>query len=211
MHTNPLLKKISSDIPVWTRVPGTPFSFMGTSPGKERLPGMTDWAERPVIERVGKGLEEGQTPQEISEGEGDRGLLSNLVGGGVVGGTAGALGGRLAGGQAVTNPIMDLWKKGLTRSSLKGLKNVPGVARALPVAGTAAGLLGGQQLWDANRQERMDTANQVSEGLLKERILQQKSLQDARQAANPVLNQLPTESASMPTPLAVSPPGATGA
>lgn len=200
----PILTKVGA--PVWVNIPGTPFTFLKSPEREERLPGMVQWAPRHVVERVGRGIEEGKSEEELVSPEADRGLLSNILTGTGVGGVAGGLGGRVAAGEASTAPFKKLLQKGVTRGTLKGLGRVPGVAKALPAIGAGLGAFGGLGKWEKERPGRRGEAQEVAQGLLREQILQQHSLRKAQESAsNPILKQLPSESATMPIPTAVVP------
>lgn len=194
--------------PIWVRVPGSPFTFLGSAPKHERLPGMTEWAPREVIERVGKGLQRKEDPEELIRREEYRGLPESMTAGGVGGLTAGSLAGRLAGGEAATAPFKELLAKGLSKDTLSGLKRVPRISKALPLIGAGAGLLGGAGYWQAGREKRREEADEVAKGLLSEKILQRHAIERARQSVRP-LQGLPVETASMPSPVVVT-PGNTG-
>ena len=200
-------KMAQQGAPVWIRVPGTPFTLPGAPTRYERLPGMSEWAPRDVVERMGKGLSQDVPAEYLAERESQKGLPGSLIGGGIAGGTGGALVGRLAGGEAVTAPVKDLLSGGITKRTLRGLKDVPRVGKVAPLVGAGLGLLGGASLWSGTKGVRRQQAKEVARGLLSEQILQQSALQQA--SSNPVLRGLDIESASAPSPLVVM-PGYTG-
>ncbi len=194
--------------PVWIRVPGTPFTLLGSPTKYERLPGMTEWAPRPVVERVGKGLQQKIDPGVLAQQEGERGLPWTLGKGGIGGLTAGALAARLSGGEASVAPFKEMLSKGLSRETLKGLKNLPRAAKILPLAGAGAGLLGGAAYWQGGRGGRTQQAEEVAKGLLSEKILQTKDINAARRSVS-ALQGLPHETATAEPPVVVT-PGNTG-
>ena len=140
--------------PVWIRIPGTPFTFAGFPHERSRLPGMTEWAPQGVVERVGKGLKEDKSVDALAESEKNRGLLASTGTGGVVGGGLGAMAGRLLGGKDATRPFRDILRKGLSRETLQGFKNIPQASKILPLVGAGAGLAGGAMNWASGRGQR---------------------------------------------------------
>lgn len=186
--------------PVWIRVPGTPLTLTGFPSRYDRLPGMTEWAPRDVIERVGQGLKDDTSVDELAARERNRGLLSDTAKGGVVGGGLGAFAGRLQAGKAATKPFREILNKGLSSETARGLKNVPRMAKILPLIGLGAGLAGGVGTWAAGRGERGHEAREVSKGLLTEDILQHHALGKARSSLNPALKNIPASSASVEAP-----------
>jgi hypothetical protein len=196
------------EAPVWIRVPGTPFTMLGSPTKHERLPGMTEWAPRPVVERMSKGLQQKIDPETLVQREEEEGLPWDAAKGGIGGLTAGALAGRLAGGEATTAPLRELLAKGVSKETLKGLKNVPRAAKILPLAGAGAGALGGAAYWSAGKPARREQAEEVAKGLLSEKILQQHSINQARQSVS-ALKGLPVETARAESPVVVT-PGNTG-
>ncbi len=194
---------VKEGAPVWIHVPGTPFTLPGERPQYARLPGMTEWAPNEVVERIGRGIKEDVPVEELAERESKRGLLTHLGKGGVGGGIAGAMGARLLGGEAAFAPIKKMFQKGVSRKTMQGLSRLPGLSKALPLAGIGAGLAGGLGTWAAGQDNRRREAQDVSKGLLSEQILQQHAIGKARESADrgtPLLSRLPTETASMPSP-----------
>ena len=184
--------------PMWIHVPGTPITLPGEQTKYERLPGMTEWAPREVVERMGKGLAGGKSVAELSDTEAQRGLGGGMTTGAAAGGAGGAALARLAGGQKATAPFRDILKRGLNKSSLKGLSKLPGSAKLLPLLGLGLGAAAGAGGWATGRDARQQEARSVGKGLLSEQILQQHSIGQARQG----LKRIPIESASMPSPKA---------
>lgn len=168
--------------PVWINIPGTPFTLPGFPARHERLPGMSEWAPREVVEQVGKGIQEGQSTEEMTEQAAGRGLPTNVGTGAIAGTTAGLLGGRLLGGEAAARPFKDILKKGLSRETLRGLRNIPHASKLAPLVGLGAGLAGGAGLWASGREGRRQESKEVAKGLLAEKVLQQHSLGQAREA-----------------------------
>lgn len=195
---------VKEGAPIWIHVPGTPFTLPGELPRYERLPGMIEWAPHDAVERVGLGLKEDVPIEQLAEEEAQRGLLSNVLrgsGGGLIGGTMSA---RLMGGERASAPIKQIYKKGLTRKTLRGLSKLPRAAKILPLLGTGAGLAGGIGAWAAGREGRKEEAQNISKGLLSEQILQEHALNQARQSLQqPLLNRRPAESAQVTAPKAV--------
>jgi len=173
---------IKEGAPVWIRIPGTPFTLAGTQTQSARLPGMTEWAPREVVERMGAGLKEDVPVEELANREANRGLLSSAGAGAAGGGILGALGGRLMGGAESVAPFKNILNKGLTRETFKGLSKIPRAAKLLPLLGVGAGLAGGVGAWATGRNERRREAQEVSKGLLSEQILQQQALTGARES-----------------------------
>ena len=192
--------------PIWIHVPGTPFTLPGERTQYSRLPGMTEWAPRDVVERMGRGLAEDKSVKSLVEQEKQQGLLSHLVrgsGGGLVGG---AIGGRLMGGEAATNPFKQIFKKGLNLKTLKGLSKLPRSAKLLPLLGLGAGAAGGVGMWSQGQDARKREAQEVAKGLLSEQILQQHSIGQARRGLenrSQHLAKLPADSAFENSPKAV--------
>jgi len=193
---------------VWFRPPGIPFTFAGTPDYQERLTGMSEWAPREMVERVARGLQEGKSVESIAEKEKGKGLLRSTGVGTVAGGVAGGALGRLRGGEATTAPFKELLEKGVSRSTLRGLKKIPRAAKLGPLLGVGGGLLAGLGSWAAGRNERGRQATQVSRGLLAERVLQRNALKEALRSEapynQPLLRGLPVTSASAETPYAVT-------
>jgi hypothetical protein len=200
--------------PIWTRVPGTPFTLPGFPSYQERLPGMTGWVPRDVVERVSHALAEGEDINTISEREGLRGLGSNIGMGAGIGGMLGGLGGRLLSGEKGTAPVRELLSKGLNRQTLtKAFRKTPGAMKALPLAGAGLGALLGLGSWGAGVPDRQEDATQVSRGLLAEKVLQQRALEEAVKSDQPytgsILRGIPISSASAVAP-SVAMPGNMG-
>lgn len=195
--------------PVWIHVPGTPFTLPGERTQYDRLPGMTDWAPRDVIGRVGKGLKEDKPIQSLVEQERQQGLLGSAAKGGIGGLVGGSMAARLAGGEKSTAPLKQVLKKGLSSGTMKGLSKFPRSAKILPLLGLGLGAAGGVGSWASGQDERGQEARGVAKGLLSEQILQQHSIGQARgglaqqqQQRQPHLAKLPPESASEQSPKA---------
>lgn len=167
-------------IPMWVHIPGTPITLPGETTKYERLPGMTDWAPRGVVSRVGRGLAENRDIQDIAEQEANQGLLAKTVSGGTGGLLGGAMLSRLAGGEAVIAPFKDILKRGINKQTLQGLSKVPRMARVLPAVGLGIGAATGIGNWAMGRDDRKAQAKAVGRGLLSEQILQQHELNQAR-------------------------------
>lgn len=190
---------------VWTRVPGTPFTLPGSPTIRERLPGMTEWAPRDMISRMAKGLERGElSPAELAELEAKRDELGQTGFGAGIGLTGGSILGRLIGGEAATQPFLDIYKQGITGQTLKGLSKMPAAMKILPLLGLGAGAYLGRQHWAKGKEGRRRQALGISKGLLAERILQSNALREALNTTTPytggLLSGLPITSAYTPTP-----------
>lgn len=192
---------------LWFRPPG-PFTFAGAPDYQERLTGMTDWAPRKMVSRVSKGLLDKRTIDDIAKDERGRGLLRSLAMNGLIGSVGGGIMGRLAGGGRAGAPFANIARRGLSRKTLEGLKDVPRSAKALFAGAAGAGLLAGGAQWAAKSNQREDQARQIARGLLAERMLQRNALRGLVQSeqaySQPLLQGLPSESASAQTPYAVT-------
>ena len=200
--------------PIWTRVPGTPFTLPGGMSYTERLPGMEGWVPRDVVERVSQALSEGEDIRTLSEREGATGGPGAVATGAGLGGVLGGLGGRLAGGKESLSPIYKLLQKGVTRKTLAGLRKVPPAMRYAPLAGAGLGGLAALGSWAAQSGEREQNAEQVARGLLAEKVLQRRALEEAVKTPKPytgsILRGVPLTSASSPPPYVAMPGGAIG-
>lgn len=194
--------------PVWMHIPGTPFTLPGRPQYRERLTGMNEWAPREMVERVGEGLEEGRTVEDLVRKEKGEGLLGHLGVGALGGAAAGGVAGRLAGGEAAVAPFKGLLEKGVSLKGLKNLGKIPMASKLLPALGVGAGLLGGAALWKGHGNKRESQAREVARGLTAERILQRNALREAIKGESPytqpLLRGLPLTSASAQTPYAVT-------
>jgi len=168
--------------PIWIHVPGTPITLPGETTKYERLPGMTDWAPRGVVSRVGRGLAENKDMTEIAEQEANKDLGASAARGGAGGLLGGAMLSRLIGGEKVTTPFKNILKRGLNKQTLQGLGKLPRAAKVLPLLGMGLGAATGMGSWAAGRDKRREQAAAVGKGLLSEQILQQHSLNKARES-----------------------------
>ncbi len=200
--------------PVWTRVPGTPFTLPGSGTYTERLPGMEGWVPRDVVERVSRALAEGEDIRSLASRESREGAGAATSLGAGVGGVAGLLGARLAEGEKGFAPFKDILKRGITRDTLKGLRKIPLSMKLAPAAGAALGGLGMLGSWAAGGPKRGEDAEQVARGLLAEKLLQRRALEEAVKSPRPyvgsILRGLPVTSASSPPPYVTMPGGANG-
>ena len=194
---------------VWTRVPGTPFTLPGAYTPRERLPGMSEWAPRDMIERVSQHLKQNRSIEDIAHAEQNEGLLGRLGLGGAIGATGGGLLGRLLGGEGATAPFKKIISEGLGSKTLAGLKNLPGPMKWAPALGAGAGLLAGASQWGAGRAQRGEQARDVTRGLLAEKVLQRGALSEAVKTrlpyTAPLLRGVPIMSASSPPPYVTVP------
>ena len=163
---------------------------------------MLNWAPRDVIERVGEGLSSDMAVKDIANREALHGAVPSGVKGGLAGLTLGALAGRLAGGEKSLAPIKDMYSKGITKETFKGLGKVPGVMKAMPLIGAGLGVGTGLGLWGKGYENRIAQARDVATGLLAEQIIQRGQLQNAANSIRP-LSGLPRESASYQSPRVV--------
>jgi len=200
--------------PIWTRVPGTPFTLPGGLSYTERLPGMQGWVPRDVVERVSKALAQGKDIRTLTEEEGGTGAPGSTAMGAGIGGVAGGLGARLAGGQKSLQPFKELLTKGISRKALEGLRRLPAGMRYAPLAGAGLGGLAALGQWAGQRGEREQGAEQVARGLLAEKVLQRRALEEAVKTSKPytgsILRGLPITSASSPPPYVAMPGGSFG-
>lgn len=200
--------------PIWTRIPGTPFSFPGGISYTERLPGMQEWVPRDVVERVSRALARGEDIRTLTKQEGGEGAAKTTAVGAGIGGVMGGLGARLAGGQKSSQPLRELLKRGITQKTLEGLKRMPKGMRYAPLAGAGLGGLAALGQWASQRGEREQGAEQVARGLLAERVLQRRALEEAVKTQKPytgsILRGLPISSASSPPPYVAMPGGPIG-
>lgn len=200
--------------PIWTRVPGTPFTLPGGMSYTERLPGMQEWIPRDVVERVSRALAEGEDIRTISEREGTTGGPAAVATGVGLGGVLGGLGGRLAKGKEAISPIRELLQTGLTQKTLEGLRKMPPAMRYAPLAGAGLGGLAALGSWASQRGEREQGTEQVARGLLAEKVLQRRALEEAVNTPKPytgsILRGVPLTSASSPPPYVAMPGGAIG-
>ena len=204
---------LKEGLAVWTRVPGTPFTLPGMPYQKERLPGMTEWAPQPMVERVARGLKGGRDIEEIAGEEKQRDFYPSVGLGMGVGGVGGGLLSRLIGGEKVTVPFREIGRKGISGRTLSALSKLPTHAKVLPLLGLGAGALVGGKQWEEGAPKRQQQALDVSKGLLAERILQQSAINQAVQTAErqhstpsyrPLLTGVPLVSANTPTPYVVA-------
>lgn len=195
--------------PVWVHVPGTPFTLPGSPRYRERLPGMTKWVDRDLVERVSKGLSQGSDVDSIAAKESISGLPGAVSGPAVGGGVLGLLAGRLAGGSESVAPLKAILEKGIGRGTLAGLKNLPRYMYAAPLLGAALGGGYGLSKWVADKPARSDAAKQTARGLLAEQVLQRNALREAVKTDQPytapLLRSIPLTSASATAPSIVSP------
>jgi len=175
---------------------------------------MEGWVPREVVERVSQALAEGEDIRSLAQRERSEGAAGATARGAALGGVAGALGGRLAGGEASIAPIIDVLKKGISRKTLQGLSKVPLSMKIGPVAGAALGGAGMLGHWLSQGSKRQENAEQVARGLLAEKILQRRALEEAVKTKMPyvgsILRGLPITSASSPPPYVTMPGGANG-
>lgn len=179
-------------VSIWTKAPGLPFTISGNTVPDERLQGMSEWAPRDVIERMGKGMRQGTGTEELVEAERKRGLGKALGSGAALGGLGGGILGRVVSGEAATAPITEIFEKGTGTSlrGLRGLSRIPGAAKALTLGGVGLGALAGGIGWGRGAEDRENLARDVAASVRNEQL-----------AARQLLNVNPMPSATASTPL----------
>jgi len=199
---------LKTAIPLWLKVPGATVPITGAPQPYERLPGMTEWAPREMVEDVAQGIRGGQDVEDIADEQSRKGLLGNAAVSGLTGAFGGILGGRLLGGKAAFEPFsgeQGLLTKGITSGDAwKGLKNLPLSMKILPLAGAGLGVgLAAKNWMDAAPHRRQQTYD-VSRGLLSERVLQRDALRQAMGNEMRTLKPIPHQSANEPLPVVLS-------
>lgn len=194
----------NANVPLWIRTPVATVPIGGVPQQSERLPGMTEWAPREMVEDVARGVRSGQDVEEIAQEQAKKGLLGDVASKGLVGGVGGVLGGRLAGGEKAFAPFKGLLEGGITKDTLKGLKNVPLPMKILPLAGAGLGAGLAVSNWMGEAPQRQKQTYDVARGLLTERVLQRDALRQAMGREVQSLQKLPHQSASSLPPLVVS-------
>lgn len=193
----------NADLSIWPRVPGAMITGGGPAP-RERLPGMTEWAPREMVEDVARGLRSGQDVEEIAKEQTGKGLLGNAAVAGLTGAFGGVLGGRLVGGEQSWEPLKGLLSKGFTREGLSGLKKLPLAMKAMPIAGAGLGVGLAAKNWMEQAPHRQKQTYDVARGLLAERVLQRDSLREAMGREIRALQGIPHQSATQLPPLVIS-------
>jgi len=170
-------------LPVWTRVPGTPFSLPGQMDPRERLQGMDTWAPRERMERISAGMHAG-VPVDVmmkAEGEQDRGR--NVLTGAGAGLVGGGMLGRLVGGEAAVQPLKDLATSGLMPSGaeaglkenasgvVKQLAKLPTSMKALAAAGALGGAYYGANRWSEHKPQRQHETYEAARSLHNDQLL----------------------------------------
>jgi hypothetical protein len=191
-------------IPLWLRVPGATVPITGAPPPYERLPGMTEWAPREMVEDVAKGLRGGQDVEGIAQQQSRKGLLGNAAMAGLTGGFGGVLGGRLVGGEQAWEPFKGVLAKGLNREGLSSLKGLRWPMAVLPLAGAGLGVGLAAKNWAEQAPHRQKQTYDVARGLLAERVLQRDSLRQAMGRELQSLRGIPHQSANELPPLVIS-------
>lgn len=194
----------NANIPLWLKVPGATVPITGAPPPFERLPGMTEWAPREMVEDVAKGLRGGQDVEEIAKEQSGKGLLGNAAMAGLTGTFGGVLGGRLVGGEKAWEPFRGVLSEGVSRRTLAGLKGLPLPMKLLPLAGAGLGIGMATKNWAEQAPHRQKQTYDVARGLLAERVLQRDSLGQAMGRELQTLQGLPHQSASSLPPLVIS-------
>jgi len=188
-------------VAVYAKVPGLPISVPGRVTQYERLPGMTDWASRDVISRLGEGVRQGENQSTLIEAEKNRGLGESIGLGAAVGGFGGGVLGRFMSGEAATAPIRNLLRRGASIRGLRGLAKIPGPAKALALGGAGLGALSGGIEWGTHGQDREDIARSVLRGLRREKLLQSNATQQNQVLKRQLLTENPMPSATAEQPL----------
>jgi len=199
---------LKTAIPLWLKVPGATVPITGMPQPYERLPGMTEWAPREMVEDVAQGIRGGRDVEDIAQEQSQKGLLGNAAVSGLTGAFGGVLGGRLIGGETAWDPFKGLLSKGLNREGLSSLKGIRWPMAALPLAGAGLGVGLAAKKWHDQAPHREKQIYDVARGLLAERILQRDSLRQAMSRETPVqtpaLTGVPRQSASALPPLVLS-------
>lgn len=190
-------------VAIWTKVPGLPLTVSNPISQPERLPGMTDWAPREVISRMGEGMRRGEDLDALVEQEKNEGMGGTLAKGTALGGIGGGLLGRLVGGEAAVEPAKEILEKGLNMRGLRGLAKTPMAMKALTLGGLGAGALGAGIDWATGRDERGDQARTVARGLRREYTMQQNANMQNQVLRQQLLNHNPMPSATASQPLVV--------
>lgn len=190
-------------IPLWLRVPGATIPITGQPEDKERLPGMTEWAPREMVEDVARGIRGGQDVESLAQEQSRKGLLGNAAIAGLTGTVGGVLGGRLVGGEKAWDPFKGILSKGFTRESLSGLRSLPLSMKVMPLAGAGLGVGLAAKKWLSDAPHRKKQTYDVARGLLAERILQRDSLRQAL-GRETSLSGIPQQSASSLPPLVIA-------
>lgn len=165
--------------PIWMHLPGTPLTIPGTPRQTERLPGMSHWAPRPMIERLGSGFNQGVPVDDLIQQETERDLSGSIARGSIAGGIGGTLTGRLLSGEAGVAPFKNVLSKGVSGTSLRALRNIPLAMKLSPLLGTGIGAAIGAAKWHTGKAKRRDLAQQTANGLFRERVMQYHGLHDA--------------------------------
>lgn len=169
----------NANIPLWLKVPGATVPITGAPPQYERLPGMTEWAPREMIEDVARGIREGKDVEDIAKDQSQKGLLGNAAMAGLTGGFGGVLGGRLLAGNEAWDPFRGVLSEGVSKRTLTGLKNLPWQMKVLPLAGAGLGIGLATKNWANKAPHRQHQSYDVARGLLAERVLQRDALRQS--------------------------------
>jgi hypothetical protein len=200
--------------PIWTRVPGTPFSLPGNMDPEERLPGMDTWAPRERMERISAGMHAGVPIDVMMRAEGESDQARNVLTSAGAGLLGGGLLGRAVGGEAATAPLRDIIREG-GHNFMKNLAAVPTSMKALAGAGALGGAYYGANRWAERKPIREHQAYETARAMRNEQMLNDVKLmqsndylQDKAQQQPSVLNIHPhktkSPTASEPIPHVVS-------
>jgi len=188
-------------VSIYTKVPGLPISVPGSVMQYERLPGMTDWAPRDMISRMGSGMRHDEDIDALVEAEKNKGLGEEIGLGAAGGGLGGGLLGRLVAGEAATAPVSEMLREGVSARGLRGLSKIPRNAKALALGGTALGALAGGVNWGMHGDERAQTARSVARGLRREQTMQSNANLQNQVLRRQLLTENPMPSATAEQPL----------
>lgn len=167
--------------PLWTRVPGTPFSIQGNLDPSERLPGMDTWTPRERMERVSAGMHAGVPIETMMQAEGDKDKLRNVLTSAGAGALGGGLLGRLYGGAEATAPIREMISGGVHPSEImKQLAKLPTPMKALIAAGGLGGAYYGASRWADKRPERMHQTYETARAIRNDQLLNDVNIMKAR-------------------------------
>jgi hypothetical protein len=195
----------NANIPLWLRVPGATIPITGQPTPEERLPGMTEWAPREMVEDVAQGVRRGRDVEDIAQEQSRKGLLGPAAVAGLTGTVGGVLGARVLGGEEAWAPFKGMLNKGLINSGgAAELRNLRWPMIALPLAGAGLGVGLAAKNWADEAPHRQRQTYDVARGLLSERILQRDSLGQAIGRETSSLRGIPHQSANATSPLVLS-------
>ena len=195
MPRNGLLK--NAFLPIWTRVPGTPFSLPGQMDPRERMHGMNTWAPRERLERVSAGMHAGVPVDTMMQAEGEKDLPRHVLTGAGVGLVGGGMLGRLIGGEQAIQPLRNIVSQGLippgaaeaglkenASGVMKQLANLPTSMKALAGIGALGGAYYGANKWRETVPKRQQETYEAARSLHNEQFLNDINLMRAHDYLN---------------------------